>query len=148
MPLAGSSDFPYRAHDQDSSPNWNRFGFGMVRTDCVCGEKTVTFQHILFRTCLRARRLGTMRYTFSDIPNTDEGRLLVDLMRKYLNKKDYRLRARGQYRDHSKLKDGERFSRYNLKLDQSKCIRVYIDDLKQQAIESEARTIAYKNYWR
>ena len=85
-----------------------------------------------------------MRYTFSDIPNTDEGRLLVDLMRKYLNKKDYRLRARGQYRDHSKLKDGERFSRYNLKLDNSKCIRVYIDDLKQQATE----TIAYKNYWR
>jgi hypothetical protein len=89
-----------------------------------------------------------MRYTFSDIPNTDEGRLLVDLMRKYLNKKDYRLRARGQYRDHSKLEDGERFSRYNLKLNHSKCIRVYIDDLKQKEIESEARTIAYKNYWR
>jgi hypothetical protein len=71
-----------------------------------------------------------MEYIFSEIPNNEEGRQLITLMRKYLNKEDYRLRARGQYRDHAKLKEGEAFktvARWSLPITHSKNIRVYID---------------------
>ena len=45
-------------------------------------------------------------------------------MKKYLNKKDYKLRARGQY-----LKEGNDWKRYShgQPIEKSKCIRVYID---------------------
>ena len=33
-----------------------------------------------------------MRYVFSEIPATEEGELLIALMKKYLNKKNYKLR--------------------------------------------------------
>jgi len=63
------------------------------------------------------------RYHFSDIPNNDEGRELVRLMRKYLNPK-YKMTAKGQY-----LKDGEnwRSHSYGQPLALSKCIRLYLD---------------------
>ena len=37
------------------------------------------------------------RYTFKDIPNSEEGRELIRLMKKYLNKDTYSMRVRGQY---------------------------------------------------
>ena len=51
-----------------------------------------------------------MRYVFSEIPATEEGELLIALMKKYLNKKNYKLRARGQY-----LKEGNDWRKYTLK---------------------------------
>jgi hypothetical protein len=64
------------------------------------------------------------RYQFADIPNNEEGKELVRLMRKYLNP-SYALRVRGQY-----LKEGEDWKRYTFgqPINKSKCLRVYIDE--------------------
>jgi hypothetical protein len=63
------------------------------------------------------------RYQFADIPNNEEGKELVRLMRKYLNP-SYALRVRGQY-----LQEGENWKRYTFgqPINKSKCLRVYID---------------------
>ena len=42
------------------------------------------------------------RYVFTDIPNTPENLKMVKMMKKYVNKRRYNLRWRGQY-----LVDGE-----------------------------------------
>lgn len=69
-----------------------------------------------------------MRYVFSEIPNNEEGQELLRLMKKYLNKKNYKLRARGQY-----LKEGNNWKRYSRgqPIEKSKCIRVYIDEKRR-----------------
>ena len=69
-----------------------------------------------------------MRYVFSEIPNNEEGRQLVSLMRKYLNRNDYTLLQRGQF-----LQDGEdwRQHTHGQSLAKSKCIRVYIDRIEK-----------------
>ena len=66
------------------------------------------------------------RYVFTDIPNTPENLKMVKMMKKYVNKRRYNLRWRGQY-----LVDGENWKRYQYgqPLSKSKCIRVYIDSL-------------------
>ena len=66
------------------------------------------------------------RYVFSEIPNTPENLKMVKMMKKYVNKRRYNLRWRGQY-----LVEGENWKRYQYgqPLSKSKCIRVYIDSL-------------------
>jgi len=66
------------------------------------------------------------RYVFTDIPNTPENLKMVKMMKKYVNKRRYNLRWRGQY-----LVEGENWKRYQYgqPLSKSKCIRVYIDSL-------------------
>ena len=66
------------------------------------------------------------RYVFTDIPNTPENLKMVKMMKKYVNKRRYNLRWRGQY-----LVDGENWKQYQYgqPLSKSKCIRVYIDSL-------------------
>lgn len=66
-------------------------------------------------------------YQFCEIPNTDEGRELVRLMRKYLNRDRYELRARGQH-----LRPGLnwREHQYGSGLKDSTHIRVYINDVR------------------
>ena len=75
------------------------------------------------------------RYTFSNIPNDDNGRSLVKAMRFYLNKDTYNMRVRGQYLDKSKLEKGESWKTYDdgQPLSKSKCIRLYIDKKKESA---------------
>lgn len=83
------------------------------------------------------------RYQFSEIPNNAEGRELVRLMRKYLNRERYSLRARGQH-----LKKGLdwRSHKYGQSLKDSSHIRVYLDDnynrptpiAEEQQIERDA----------
>ena len=75
------------------------------------------------------------RYTFSNIPNDDNGRSLVKAMRFYLNKDTYNMRVRGQYLDKSKLERGESWKTYDdgQPLSKSKCIRLYIDKKKESA---------------
>ena len=65
------------------------------------------------------------RYVFTDIPNTPENLKMVKMMKKYVNKRRYNLRWRGQY-----LVDGENWKQYQYgqPLSKSKCIRVYIDN--------------------
>lgn len=64
-----------------------------------------------------------MEYVFSKIPNNDEGKELVRLMRKYFNRDTYELRVRGQY-----LNDGEDWKPYvsGQPISKSKCLRIYI----------------------
>ena len=66
------------------------------------------------------------RYVFSEIPNTPENLKMVKMMKKYVNKRRYNLRWRGQY-----LIEGENWKKYTdgQPLSKSKCIRVYIDSL-------------------
>ena len=75
------------------------------------------------------------RYTFSNIPNDDNGQSLVKTMRFYLNKDTYNMRVRGQYLDKSKLERGESWKTYDdgQPLSKSKCIRLYIDKKKESA---------------
>ena len=47
------------------------------------------------------------RYVFTDIPNTPENLKMVKMMKKYVNKRRYNLRWRGQY-----LVDGENWKQY------------------------------------
>ena len=66
------------------------------------------------------------RYVFTDIPNTPENLKMVKMMKKYVNKRRYNLRWRGQY-----LVEGENWKQYQYgqPLSKSKCIRVYIDSI-------------------
>jgi len=67
------------------------------------------------------------RYVFSGIPNTPEGKEIVENMREYLNKDTYTLRVKGQYQ-----KDGLNWRDYpaGQPINKSKCLRVYIDKRK------------------
>ena len=65
-------------------------------------------------------------YIFSEIPNNKEGKELVRLMKKYLNKDRYKMRTRGQYLIDSE-KSNWRYYSHGQPLNKSKCIRIYID---------------------
>lgn len=79
-----------------------------------------------------------LNYKFSEIPNDKEGRELVRLMRKYLNKDSYKIRVKGQYLK-DELKENRGWRKYNRgqPLDCSKCLRVYIDDIRKKPIPSK-----------
>lgn len=65
------------------------------------------------------------RYVLHQIPNTEEGKLLVLLLKKYLNSDRYKVRVRGQG-----LVEGEDWRKYTrgAPLDKSTHLRVYVDD--------------------
>ena len=69
------------------------------------------------------------RYQFCKIPNNEEGKELIRLMRKFLNKDRYTLRARGQFLDPAKLESGESWRNFvaGQPINKSKYLRVYID---------------------
>ena len=67
-------------------------------------------------------------YVFSEIPNDDEGRELVQKMKDYLNKESYKIRVKGQYLDEeTKRTDGWKPYQYGQPISKSKCLRVYVD---------------------
>ena len=70
------------------------------------------------------KHVAENRYVFTEIPNTPENLKMVKMMKKYINKRKYTMRWRGQY-----LLDGENWKKYTYgqPLSKSKCIRVYID---------------------
>ena len=71
-------------------------------------------------------------YVFSEIPNTDEGKHFVSLLKKYLNNVSYKLRVRGQYLDdETKKNEGWRRYTYGQPIEKSKCLRVYVDINKE-----------------
>ncbi len=76
------------------------------------------------------------RYTFKDIPNNEEGRELIRLMKKYLNKDTYSMRVRGQYlKDELKGGDYWNFHTHGQKTQDSKCLRVYLDSKIEKKTE-------------
>jgi len=67
-------------------------------------------------------------YVFSDIPNDCDGQRFTDDLKKYLNKESYKMRVRGQYlKDEVKVTEGWKKYEYGQPIEQSKCLRVYID---------------------
>ena len=67
-------------------------------------------------------------YVFSDIPNDCDGQRFTDDLKKYLNKESYKMRVRGQYlKDEVKETEGWKKYEYGQPIEQSKCLRVYID---------------------
>jgi hypothetical protein len=64
-------------------------------------------------------------YTFSEIPNDTDGQEFVDTMKKYFNKKSYKMRVRGQ---HIKPElRGTGATAYGQNIEESSHMRVYID---------------------
>ena len=66
----------------------------------------------------------TPRYHFSEIPNDDEGREFLRLIRKYTNRERYKVVAKGQH-----LAAGEnwRLHQYGQPISKSTHIRVYLN---------------------
>jgi hypothetical protein len=64
-------------------------------------------------------------YTFSEIPNDTDGQEFVDTMKKYLNKKSYKMRVRGQHIKPELKGTGATYWGQNK--DESSHMRVYID---------------------
>jgi len=64
-------------------------------------------------------------YVFAEIPNDPDGRFLVSKMKDYLNRDTYKMRVRGQH-----LKDGLNWREhtYGQSIDNSKCLRIYIEE--------------------
>ena len=65
------------------------------------------------------------RYTFAHIPNNNDGRKFIQSLRTYLNDGRYTMRIRGQ-----KIRDDlyGQGRATNIKVADSKFLRVYIDD--------------------
>ena len=64
-------------------------------------------------------------YTFSEIPNDTDGQEFVDNMKKYFNKKSYKMRVRGQHVKPELRGTGVTYSGQSI--DESTHLRVYID---------------------
>ena len=65
------------------------------------------------------------RYQFCEVPNDDDGRDFVRLVRKYANKKRYKVTVRGQH-----LREGENWREYiaGQPINKSTHLRIYFDD--------------------
>jgi hypothetical protein len=65
------------------------------------------------------------RYQFCEIPNNDEGREFVRLVKKYANSDRYDVRVRGQH-----LRKGENWRLYQAgqPINKSTHLRIYLDD--------------------
>ena len=89
-------------------------------------HRVTTIDDNMKRLAYLEKVFASNRYVFTDIPNTPENLKMVKMMKKYVNKRRYNLRWRGQY-----LVDGENWKQYQYgqPLSKSKCIRVYIDSL-------------------
>ena len=66
------------------------------------------------------------RYQFCEIPNDDEGKAFVKLLRKYLNRERYNTRVKGQYLDKKKYPDT--YWSHGAPPDACTHLRVYVDE--------------------
>ena len=64
-------------------------------------------------------------YVFSEIPNDTDGQEFVDTMKKYFNRKTYKMRVRGQHIKPELRSTGA--TEYGQSRDESTHLRVYID---------------------
>ena len=71
-------------------------------------------------------KVKTPKYIFSEIENNAEGYRLIQETKKYLNKKRYKIRVRGQY-----LAEGEDWRKYThgQPINKSTHLRVYIEEM-------------------
>jgi len=98
-----------------------------------CEKLKEDYKYVNDRMMMYAEMLNSLspkgkHYVFSEIPNTDEGKHFVSLLKKYLNNVSYKLRVRGQYLDdETKKNEGWRRYTYGQPIEKSKCLRVYVD---------------------
>ena len=98
-----------------------------------CEKLKEDYKYVNDRMMMYAEMLNSLspkgkHYVFSEIPNTDEGKHFVSLLKKYLNNVSYKLRVRGQYLDEeTKKTEGWRRYTYGQPIEKSKCLRVYVD---------------------
>ena len=98
-----------------------------------CEKLKKDYKYVNDRMMMYAEMLNSLspkgkHYVFSEIPNTDEGKHFVSLLKKYLNNVSYKLRVRGQYlNDETKKTEGWRRYTYGQPIEKSKCLRVYVD---------------------
>ena len=102
-----------------------------------CEKLKEDYKYVNDRMMMYAEMLNSLspkgkHYVFSEIPNTDEGKHFVSLLKKYLNNVSYKLRVRGQYLDEeTKKTEGWRRYTYGQPIEKSKCLRVYVDINKE-----------------
>ena len=98
-----------------------------------CEKLKKDYKYVNDRMMMYSEMLNSLspkgkHYVFSEIPNTDEGKHFVSLLKKYLNNVSYKLRVRGQYlNDETKKTEGWRRYTYGQPIEKSKCLRVYVD---------------------
>lgn len=86
-------------------------------------DRMMNYATMLYNKCPK----GDVKM-FSEIPNTDDGWEFVDKLKRYLNKKSYKMRVRGQYlNEETKQTEGWRKYERGQPIEKSKCLRVYVD---------------------
>ena len=108
--------------EDESESKWDRKVNDSIEEDEPF--HTTIYDENMKRLAYLEKHVAENRYVFTEIPNTPENLKMVKLMKKYINKRKYTMRWRGQY-----LLDGENWKKYTYgqPLSKSKCIRVYID---------------------
>ena len=88
--------------------------------------------------------MKTFNYVFSKIPNDDEGRELVRLMRKHLNRDRFKLEVYGQNVKDELKRTGVTY--WGQKASESKNLRIYIRDYetKRQSLHHWREARKYK----
>ena len=82
-------------------------------------------------SCLWFWGLIMHNYIFSEIPNNEQGQQFIKTLKTYLNKNSYRIRVKGQYLvDSEKKNQGWKKHSRGQPIEFSKCLRVYIDDIR------------------
>ena len=81
------------------------------------------------------------RYQFCEIPNDEEGKQLVKLMKKYLNTHRYNIRVKGQYLN--KVKYPDTYWSKGAPIEACTHIRVYIDEKPEIRDNQWTDTITY-----
>jgi hypothetical protein len=70
-------------------------------------------------------------YIFSEIPNDEKGQAFVKELKTFLNSDSYKIRVKGQYlKDSEKVNRGWRNYDRGQPISKSKCLRIYIDDIR------------------
>ena len=95
----------------------------MARLEAIIDEKDTFISQLLWD-----REPKGWRYMFCDIPNKTIGKIFVRMLKKYLNKKSYKIRVKGQYLDdETKKTEGWKKYEFGQPIGKSKCLRVYVD---------------------
>jgi len=68
------------------------------------------------------------RYQFSEIPNTPDGRAVIEDMKKYLNRDRYQIVVKGQYMNKQARAEWRRYER-GQPIAMSTHLRVYINEV-------------------
>lgn len=111
--------------DQVTPTNISKEAYQALFDTCNQHVETIKFLRGQLDEVQKRNENRGHNYVFSEIPNDPDGRFLVSKMKDFLNRDTYKLRVRGQH-----LKDGLNWREhtYGQSIDNSKCLRVYIEE--------------------